>query len=80
MQNAQRQTTWALVTILAAGVVATARVQVAAHTGVEMEPLPESCTVKPVEGGGPEDTAWVVFFTDDTVSVEVQWDPDGGDA
>ena len=40
--------------------------------------MPESCTVKAVEGAGAEDSTWVVFFVNDAVSVEVQWEPDGG--
>ena len=31
-----------------------------------------------MEGGGAEGTAWVVFFMDDAVSLEVHWEPDGG--
>ena len=55
----------------------TAHVRIAEQTGVEAEPLPEGCTGKEVEGGGADDTAWVVFFMDDAVSVEVQWEPGG---
>ena len=40
--------------------------------------MPDNCTVKTVEGGGAEDIAWVVFVMDDAVSVEVQWESDGG--
>ena len=69
--RAQRQTTQASATILATGVAATAYVRVAAKTGVEVEPLPEGCTVKAVEIGGAEDTAWAIFVMDDAVSVEV---------
>ena len=76
--QALRQTTRASATILDAGVAATAHVRIAEQVGVEAEPLPEGCTVEEVEGGGAADTAWVVFFMDDAVSVEVQWEPDGG--
>ena len=34
--------------------------------------LPVGFKVSPEEGGKPEDTAWVIFFIDDAVSVEVQ--------
>ena len=78
IHQAQRQTTRASATIMNAGVAATAHVRIAEHTRVEAEPLPEGCTVKEVEGGGAEDTAWVVLFMDDAVSVEVQWEPGGG--
>ena len=53
-------------------------VRIAEQTGVEAQPLPESCTVKEVEWRGADDTAWVVLFMDDAVSVEVQWESDGG--
>ena len=39
--------------------------------------MPQDCTVKTVEGAG-EDTAWVTFFMDDAVSVEVEWEAAGG--
>ena len=78
IQQAQRQTTRASATILAAGKEATAHVQVAGHTGVAVEPLPRGCIVAEAEGGGEEDPAWVVFFMDDAVSVEVQWEAGGG--
>lgn len=29
-------------------------------------------------GGGSRDSAWVIFFMDDTISAEVQCDGDGG--
>ena len=76
VQQAQRQMTRASATILEAGVLAAAHVRVAANTGIEAEPLPEGCTVAEVEGGGAADTAWVIFFMDDALSVEVQWEPD----
>ena len=50
------------------------------HTGVALEPLPWSCIVEEVEGGGQEDPAWVDFFIDGAGSVEVQWEADGGGA
>ena len=78
IQQAQRQTTRASATILTTGVAATARVRVAAHTGLEVKPLPESCMAKAVEGRGIENAAWVVFCIDDAVSVEVQWEPHWG--
>ena len=39
--RAQRQTTRASVTILDAGIAATAHVRFAEHTGVKAEPMPE---------------------------------------
>ena len=54
IHQAQRQTTRASPTILAAEMVATGHARVATHTGVDMEPLPERCTVKTVEGRGGE--------------------------
>ena len=77
IQQAQRQTTKASTTILAAGKEATVHVQVAGHTGVAVEPLPRGCIVEEVEGGGEEDPACLVFFTNDAVSVEMQWEADG---
>ena len=64
IQQAQRQMTRASATIPGAGVAATAYVRIAAHTGIKAKPLPEGCTVEEAEGGGAEDTAWVVFFMD----------------
>ena len=78
IQQAQRQTTKASATILAAGKVATAHVQVAGRTGVAVEPLPQVSIVETVRGGGEEDPAWGGFFMDDAVSVEVQWEADKG--
>ena len=72
IQQAQRQPMRASETTLDAGVAATAHVRIAEHNGVETEPLPEGCTVNKVEGGGADDTAWVVFFMDDAVSLDVQ--------
>ena len=42
-----------------------------------MEPLPPGCRVPRVRGGGEGDPAWVIFFVDDAISVEVQWRDDG---
>lgn len=63
---------------MSAGVTATAHVPVAAGTEVQAQPLLESCTVKVVEGGGGRGHHVGVFFVDDAVSAEVQWEPDGG--
>ena len=78
IQQAQRQTTKASVTILVAGKESTAHVQVAGHTGVAVELLPRGCTVEEVERGGEEAPAWVGFFMNDAVSVEVRWEAHGG--
>ena len=61
---------------MAARVAAIAHVRVVEHTGVEVEPLPESCTVKAVKGRRAEGTAWVVFMHY-AVSVEVLRERDG---
>lgn len=39
--------------------------------------LPVGYDVPPADGGGREDTAYVIFFVDDVISVEVQWFEDG---
>ena len=57
---------------------ATPHVRVAEHTGAEVGPLPEGCTVNEVERAGAEGTAWVIFFRDDAVLSDVQEEPDGG--
>ena len=77
MQDAQRKTTRESATILQAGIQATEHVQVEDDTGSEGEPLPVGFEIKPAAGGGPKDTAWVAFFMDDAISVEVQWEKTG---
>ena len=72
IQQAQRQTKKASATVQAAGKDATAHVQGAWHTGVAVEPLPRVCIVEEVKGGEKEDPAWIVFFMDDAVLVELQ--------
>ena len=69
IQKANRQTTRESATIMGAGMEAAAHVRVAEHTGVETGPLPESCTVKTVEGAGAEDTAWGNFLQGRCIAV-----------
>ena len=39
---------------------------------------PAECVVRPAEGGGAYDPAFVVFFMGDAILVEVQWEERGG--
>ena len=57
--------------ILEAGGAATAHIRAVEHPGVEVELLPEDCTVGYVKRGGVEDIPWVDFFIDDAVSADV---------
>ena len=53
--------------------VAKTGVSVVVRTGYSMAELLVGSVVLPAEGGGPEDTACVICFLDDAISVEVQW-------
>ena len=46
-------------------------------TGKTVEQLPPGCRVPKVRGGGERYPAWVIFFMNDAISVEVQWNDDG---
>ena len=62
---------------LAAAEEATSQVGVKGPMGKAVEPLPPGCRVPTVQGRGKIDPAWVVFFVDDAISVDVQWKEDG---
>ena len=49
----------------------------AESTGKAVEPLSPGCRVPKVQGGGERDLAWIIFFVDDAILVEVQWRKDG---
>ena len=55
-----------------------AHVEIAPRTGRPVVGWPAECEVRPAEGGGANDPAFVVFFIDDAISIEVQWDKKGG--
>ena len=50
---------------------------VAESMGKAVEPLSPESRVPKVQGGGERGPAWVIFFVDDAISVEVQWRKDG---
>ena len=77
IQEAHRSTTWASAGKSAAATEATSHVGVAEPTRKDVEPLPPGCRVPKVRGGGERDPAWVIFFVDDAISVEIQWRDDG---
>ena len=68
---------WASAGTSAAATEATSHVGVAEPTVKVVEPLPPGCRVPQVRGGGESDPAWVIFFVDDAISVEIQWREDG---
>ena len=70
IQEAYRSTTWASAGTSAAATVATS-VGVAEPIRKDVEALPSGCRVPKVRGGCERDPAWVVFFVDDAISVEV---------
>ena len=53
-------------------------VAIAPSMGRPVGSWPAECVVRPAEGGGTDDPAFVVFYMDDAISVEVQWDKGGG--
>ena len=77
MQHAQRNTTRASASFSQAGDRAVEHVTVAPDTGRPVARWPVECIVRPAKGGGAGDPAFVVFFMDDAISVEVQWDLEG---
>ena len=52
-------------------------VGVAEPTRKDVEPLSPGCRFLKVRSGGERDSAWVIFFVDDAISIEVQWRDDG---
>lgn len=56
---------------LPAAAMVTSGVSVTARTGYPVVDLPDGYQVPPVDGVGPEDTMWVIFFVDYVISVEV---------
>ena len=78
MQHAQRHTTKSSASFSHAGDRAVAHVEIAPRTGRPVVAWPAECEVRPAEGGGANDPAFVVFFIDDAISIEVQWDKKGG--
>jgi len=70
--EAQRKMTPVRAAVSLAAATATAGEPVVARTGYPVAEIPVGCEVPPAEGGGPEDAAWVIFFMDDAISVEVQ--------
>ena len=77
IQQAQRQTTRASVTILDARVAVTAHVRVAEDTGVKAEPLPKGFTVQAVERGSRGHRVGDFLYGRCGVG-GIQWEPDGG--
>ena len=49
----------------------------AQKTGCSVVSWPAECVVRTAEGGDADDPAFVAFFMDDAISVEVQWDVEG---
>ena len=76
-QETHRSTTWASAGTSAAATEATSHVGVAEPTRKDVEPLPPGCRVPKVRGGDERDPAWVIFFVDGAIPVEVQWRDDG---
>ena len=78
MQHAQCNTTRASASFSQAGDRAVEHVTIAPSTGRPVVGWPAECVVRPAKGGGANDTAFVVFFMDDAISIEVQWEKGGG--
>ena len=78
MQHAQRNTTRAAASFSQAGDRAVEHVRIAPCSGRPVVSWPAECVVRVAEGGGAYDPAFVVFFMDDAISVEVQWEEGGG--
>ena len=77
IQEVHQSTTWASPGISVAATEATSHVGVLEPTRKVMEPLQPGCRVPKVRGGDDRDPAWVIFFVDDAVSVEIPWRDDG---
>ena len=65
MQHAQRNTTRSSASFPQAGDRAVAHVAIAPRTGRPVLSWPTECVVRPAEGGGANDLAFVVLFMDD---------------
>ena len=65
IQHAQRNTTRALASFSQAGDKAVEHVAITPNTGRPVASWPVECIVRPAEGGGADDPAFVVFFMDD---------------
>ena len=78
IQYAQRITTRASASFSHAGDRAVEHVAIALSTGRPVASWPAECVVRPAEGGGADDPAFVVFFMDDAISAEVRWEKGGG--
>ena len=78
IQHAQRNTTRASASFSQAGDRAVEHVAIAPSTGRPVASWPAECVVRPAEGGGADDPAFVVFFMDDAISAEVRWEKGGG--
>ena len=74
IQYAQRITTRASASFSHAGDRAVEHVAIALSTGRPVASWPAECVVRPAEGGGADDPAFVVVFMDDAISVEVPWE------
>ena len=72
MQHAQRNTTRVFASFSHAGDRAVEHVRIAPSSRRPVVSWPAACIVRPAEGGGAYDPAFVVFFMDDAISVEVQ--------
>ena len=77
MQHAQRNTKRASALFSPTENRAVEHVTVAQKTRRSVVAWPAECAVRPAEGGGADDPAFVAFFMDDAISVEAQWDPEG---
>ena len=69
IQHAQRKTTRASASFSQAGDRAGEHVATAPSTGRPVASWPEENVVRPAEGRGVDDPAFVVFFMDDAISV-----------
>ena len=77
IEHVHRRTTRDTVRLTPSGVRAAAHVRVAPPTGHGIVPIPPQCEVRPAVGGGKDDPAFVRFFVDDAISLEVQWEDKG---
>ena len=77
MQHAQRNITRESSSFSQAGYPAVEHVTVAEAARHSKAQWPAECVVRPANGGGAGDPAFVFRFMDDAISVEVRWDPEG---
>ena len=73
VQHAQRNRTRAAASLSQAGDRAVEHMGIAPSSGRPVANWPAEFIVRPAEEGGAYDPAFVVFFMDDAISVEVQW-------